>query len=100
LTELSVVLVNYNGAAVLPQTLHTLAENTQAEQVECIVVDSGSTTRLAERRRRVGQSTLWCAWRERRFLRRVATAGGRGRRSVGCLRQFPTARSSPGWTLR
>jgi N-acetylglucosaminyl-diphospho-decaprenol L-rhamnosyltransferase len=42
-TELSVVLVNYNGAAVLPRTLHALAENTQAEQVECIVVDSGST---------------------------------------------------------
>ena len=43
MTELSVVLVNYNGATVLPRTLHALAENTQAEQVECIVVDSGST---------------------------------------------------------
>jgi GT2 family glycosyltransferase len=42
-TELSVVLVNYNGADVLPRTLRALAENTQTEQVECIVVDSGST---------------------------------------------------------
>jgi GT2 family glycosyltransferase len=43
MTELSVVLVNYNGAAVLPRTLRALAENTQTEQVECIVVDSGSS---------------------------------------------------------
>ena len=43
MTELSVVLVNYNGGAVLPRALHALAENTQAEPVECIVVDSGST---------------------------------------------------------
>jgi GT2 family glycosyltransferase len=41
--ELSVVLVNHNGAACLPRTLDALARNTATEDVECIVVDSGST---------------------------------------------------------
>jgi len=42
-TELSVVLVNHNGADCLPSTLRALAANTSAEAAECIVVDSGST---------------------------------------------------------
>jgi GT2 family glycosyltransferase len=41
--ELSVVLVNYNGADCLPATLSALARNTSPDQVEGIVVDSGST---------------------------------------------------------
>jgi GT2 family glycosyltransferase len=40
--ELSVVLVNHNGADCLPKTLRALARNTSAEEVECVVVDSGS----------------------------------------------------------
>jgi GT2 family glycosyltransferase len=40
--ELSVVLVNHNGAACLPRTLEALANNTATEDSECIVVDSGS----------------------------------------------------------
>ena len=40
--ELSVVLVNHNGAACLTQTLEALARNTATTEVECIVVDSGS----------------------------------------------------------
>jgi GT2 family glycosyltransferase len=40
--ELSVVLVNHNGAAVLPRSLAALASNTAATEVEGIVVDSGS----------------------------------------------------------
>lgn len=43
MTELSVVLVNRNGADCLPRALRALAENTQTEDVECVVVDSGST---------------------------------------------------------
>ena len=39
--ELSVVLVNHNGATCLGRTLEALARNTEAEDVECIVVDSG-----------------------------------------------------------
>jgi GT2 family glycosyltransferase len=41
--ELSVVLVNHNGADCLPNTLRALARATAARDVECIVVDSGST---------------------------------------------------------
>jgi N-acetylglucosaminyl-diphospho-decaprenol L-rhamnosyltransferase len=42
-TELSVVLVNHDGADCLPGALRALAANTTAEDVECIVVDSAST---------------------------------------------------------
>jgi GT2 family glycosyltransferase len=41
--ELSVVLVNHNGAGCLPSTLVALAHHTETAQVECIVVDSGSS---------------------------------------------------------
>ena len=41
--ELTVVLVNHNGAECLPATLAALARNTSETRVECIVVDSGST---------------------------------------------------------
>ena len=41
--DLSVVLVNYNGADCLPAALEALARNTSTESVEGIVVDSGST---------------------------------------------------------
>ena len=42
MTELSVVLVNHDGADCLPAALRALAENTAATDVECIVVDSAS----------------------------------------------------------
>jgi hypothetical protein len=41
--ELSVVLVNHNGAGCLSQALEALAANTVESDVECLVVDSGST---------------------------------------------------------
>ena len=41
--ELSVVLVNHNGAACLPATLDALATGTETSSVECLVVDSGSS---------------------------------------------------------
>jgi N-acetylglucosaminyl-diphospho-decaprenol L-rhamnosyltransferase len=41
--ELSVVLVNHNGASCLPRALDALAEKTSEADVECLVVDSGST---------------------------------------------------------
>ena len=49
MTELSVVLVNHNGADCLPKTLRALGRNTSAEEVECIVVDSGSADGSWER---------------------------------------------------
>jgi GT2 family glycosyltransferase len=42
-TELSIVLVNHDGAACLPAALAALRDGTEATDVECIVVDSGST---------------------------------------------------------
>jgi N-acetylglucosaminyl-diphospho-decaprenol L-rhamnosyltransferase len=41
--DLSVVLVNYNGAECLPRALAALASNTATANTECIVVDSGSS---------------------------------------------------------
>ena len=41
--ELSVVLVNHNGRGCLPAALDALASATDADRVECLVVDSGST---------------------------------------------------------
>ena len=41
--ELSVVIVNHNGAACLPSTLDALALHTETDHAECIVVDSGSS---------------------------------------------------------
>lgn len=43
MSELAVVLVNHNGAACLPAALQAVAANTVADDVDCIVVDSGST---------------------------------------------------------
>jgi GT2 family glycosyltransferase len=40
---LSVVLVNHNGAGCLPAALAALREHTTEPEVECIVVDSGSS---------------------------------------------------------
>lgn len=41
--ELSVVLVNHDGADCLPRALEALAAHTETDSVECIVVDSGSS---------------------------------------------------------
>jgi GT2 family glycosyltransferase len=41
--ELSVVIVNHDGADCLPRALAALAANTATESVECVVVDSGSS---------------------------------------------------------
>ncbi len=43
MTELSVVLVNHNGAGCLPAALEALREHTATADVECIVVDSASS---------------------------------------------------------
>jgi GT2 family glycosyltransferase len=42
-SELSVVLVNHDGAECLPGALRALAANTACDDMECIVVDSAST---------------------------------------------------------
>jgi GT2 family glycosyltransferase len=72
--ELSVVLVNHNGAGCLPATLRALAENTVAEEVECVVVDSGSTDGSWE-----GVEDAWDKARALRFEENVGFC-------VGCNR--------------
>lgn len=41
--ELSVVLVNHNGAGCVRDTLEALRDNTSASSTECILIDSGSS---------------------------------------------------------
>jgi GT2 family glycosyltransferase len=72
--ELSVVLVNHNGAGCLPATLRALGENTVAEEVECLVVDSGSTDGSWE-----GVEEAWDRARALRFEENVGFC-------VGCNR--------------
>jgi GT2 family glycosyltransferase len=72
--ELSVVLVNHNGAACLAGTLEALARNTATEDVECIVVDSGSADGSWE-----GVEQAWPRARALRFEENVGFC-------VGCNR--------------
>jgi N-acetylglucosaminyl-diphospho-decaprenol L-rhamnosyltransferase len=65
--ELSVVLVNYNGASCLPRALEALAEKTSEADVECLVVDSGSTDGSWEEVNRI--------WDKARALRFEANVG-------------------------
>jgi len=69
--ELSVVLVNHEGAACLPRALAALARNTAAEAVEGIVVDSASTDGSWE-----GVQRHWPAARPLRFETNIGFAAG------------------------
>jgi N-acetylglucosaminyl-diphospho-decaprenol L-rhamnosyltransferase len=78
--ELSVVLVNHNGAGCLPDTLEALARHTETEHADCIVVDSGSSDgswRVVERH--------WDAARALRFEENIGFCAGcnRGARAAG-----------------
>jgi GT2 family glycosyltransferase len=78
--ELSVVLVNHNGADCLPRALAALAQNTGSASVECIVVDSGSSD---ESWRDV--TTFWDKARVLRFDENIGFC-------VGCNRGAGAAR--------
>jgi N-acetylglucosaminyl-diphospho-decaprenol L-rhamnosyltransferase len=69
--ELSVVLVNHNGACCLPQTLRALARNTATEDVECLVVDSGSADGSWE-----GVEEAWDKARVLRFEENIGFCAG------------------------
>jgi N-acetylglucosaminyl-diphospho-decaprenol L-rhamnosyltransferase len=69
--ELSVVLVNHNGADCLPRTLAALSEHTAAESVECIVVDSGSDDGSWE-----GVDQVWVRARALRFEENIGFCAG------------------------
>lgn len=95
--ELSVVLVNHNGAGCLPGTLEALARCTETKPAECIVVDSGSSDeswRAVERH--------WDAARVLRFDENIGFCAGcnRGARAArGRLLAFVNfdAQVEPGW---
>jgi len=97
--ELSVVLVNHNGAACLPAALDALATGTDSEQAEGIVVDSGSADgswRDVESR--------WPAARALRFEDNIGFCAGcnRGAREArGRLVAFVNfdGRVEPGWDV-
>jgi N-acetylglucosaminyl-diphospho-decaprenol L-rhamnosyltransferase len=95
--ELSVVLVNHNGAQCLPGALEALAEGTAESRVECVVVDSasrdGSWRDLAR---------LWPAARTLRFDENIGFCGGSnggGEAARGRLLALVNfdARVEPGW---
>jgi GT2 family glycosyltransferase len=69
--ELSIVLVNHNGAACLPQTLEALARNTVEQDVECLVVDSGSDDDSWQR-----VEEVWEKARALRFDRNIGFCAG------------------------
>jgi GT2 family glycosyltransferase len=97
--ELSVVLVNHNGAGCLPRTLAALGANTRTPEVECIVVDSGSSDGSWQ--------DVEQHWSQARALRIDENVGF----CVGCNRGVEAARGSlvafvnfdgevePGWDL-
>jgi GT2 family glycosyltransferase len=80
--ELSVVLVNHNGADCLPAALRALALNTNSESVEGIVVDSGSTDGSWEE-----VPKLWDKARAIRFEENIGFC-------AGCNRGAEAARGS------
>jgi N-acetylglucosaminyl-diphospho-decaprenol L-rhamnosyltransferase len=97
--DLSVVLVNHNGAACLRQTLAALARNTATEQVECIVVDSGSSDGSWE-----GVAEAWPRARALRFEENVGFCVGcnRGAEAAsGRLLAFVNfdGEVEPGWDM-
>jgi GT2 family glycosyltransferase len=69
--ELSVVLVNHNGAGCLPNTLEALARNTSTTDVECLVVDSGSSDGSWENVER-----WWAKARSLRFEENIGFCAG------------------------
>jgi GT2 family glycosyltransferase len=70
-TELSVVLVNHDGADCLPGALGALARNTTTEDVECVVVDSGSSDNSWQ-----NVESLWARARALRFEENIGFCRG------------------------
>jgi GT2 family glycosyltransferase len=95
--ELSIVLVNHNGAGCLATTLAALAHNTEAQDVECLVVDSGSIDGSWQ-----GVERQWPRARALRFEENIGFCAGcnRGAEAAqGRLLAFVNfdAAVEPGW---
>lgn len=95
--ELTVVLVNHNGADCLPDALASLRDNTSARNSECIVVDSGSdddSWRDVE--------SFWHAARVMRFDENIGFCRGCNRGAEASRSEFVAfvnfdSRVEPGW---
>ena len=81
--ELSVVLVNHNGAACLPRSLEALARNTAAQEVEGLVVDSGSADGSWE-----GVERHWERARPLRFEENIGFCAGCNRGAEAASGRF------------
>jgi N-acetylglucosaminyl-diphospho-decaprenol L-rhamnosyltransferase len=95
--ELSIVLVNHDGADCMPATLAALAHGTTVEEVECLVVDSGSSDGSWK-----GVEQVWEKARVLRFEENIGFCAGcnRGAEAVnGRLLAFVNfdAAVEPGW---
>jgi GT2 family glycosyltransferase len=95
--ELSVVLVNHDGADCLPATVAALARGTTAEEVECLVVDSGSSDGSWR-----GVERAWEKARALRFEENIGFCAGCNRgaeAAAGRLLAFVNfdAAVEPGW---
>jgi GT2 family glycosyltransferase len=95
--ELSVVLVNHNGADCLPSALQALARHTETKGAECIVVDSGSSDGSWH-----GVDRHWRAARALRFEQNIGFCAGCNRgagAARGRLLAFVNfdGRVEPGW---
>jgi N-acetylglucosaminyl-diphospho-decaprenol L-rhamnosyltransferase len=91
------VLVNHNGADCLPETLAALSRGTTTEEVECLVVDSGSNDGSW-----VGVEQAWEKARSLRFEENIGFCAGcnRGAEAAsGGLLAFVNfdAAVEPGW---
>jgi N-acetylglucosaminyl-diphospho-decaprenol L-rhamnosyltransferase len=96
-TGLSVVLVNHDGAECLPAALRALAENTDSDDVECIVVDSASGDRSWQ-----GVERYWDRARALRFEENIGFCRGcneGARAAEGRLLAFVNfdGEVEPGW---
>jgi hypothetical protein len=97
--ELSVVIVNHNGADCLPRALAALAANTATESMECVVVDSGSSDGSWEDVERMSAKA-----RALRFEENIGFCAGCNRgaeTAVGRLVAFVNfdGEVEPGWDL-
>src|SRR5215207_7236534 len=97
--ELSVVLVNHNGAGCLPATLAALATGTATRSVECLVVDSGSSDGSWEEVPR-----LWDRARALRFEENIGFCAGCNRGAEAARARLVAfvnfdGRVEPGWDM-
>jgi len=77
--ELSIVLVNHNGARCLRPAVESLARNTSTAEVECVVVDSGSRDGSWQ-----GVERSWDKIRVLRFEDNIGFCAGCNRGAEAC----------------